>query len=483
MTNLLAGIDQVFSSIVAGLGRVFFVSLGGMPIIILWIIAGGIFCTLRMGFVNVWGFKHAIEIALGKYDQANEESEGEVSAFQALATALSGTIGLGNIAGVAIAIQMGGPGAVFWMTAAGLLGMSSKFVECTLGQQYRQVNPDGTVAGGPMYYLEQGLDKIDRTQLGKFLAIFYAIFCTGASFGGGNMFQANQSFAALAAVVPALADYNWLFGLVVVFFVGLVVVGGISRIGVVTSRLVPLMVVIYILGCLWVLALKFTAIPAAVGIIVQEAFHPQAVTGGLVGVLVQGIRRSAFSNGAGLGSAAIAHSAAKTQEPIREGIIAILEPFIDTVIICNLTAIVIIITGTYGDAVATTSSGSELTSAAFASVISWFPPILAVVIFLFAFSTLITWSYYGERCWGYLFGESNAITFKFIFLTFIFIGSVVNLGAVIDFSDIMLLAMAIPNLIGCVLLSNQVAAQLKDYWQRQFPVKEGRRQKTGGQFN
>ncbi len=465
-SDFLDSIDRVFSGIVAAIEKVFFFSVGGMPLIILWIIGGGIFCTWRTGFVNVRGFKHAIDVARGKYDRPEEQDEGEVSSFQALATALSGTVGLGNIAGVAIAIQMGGLGAAFWMSAAALLGMCSKFVECTLGLKYRTIKPDGSVAGGPMYYLSQGLSELGLPNLGKNLAILFAIFGMGASLGGGNMFQANQSFAALSSAIPFVQDGDWIFGLVAAFLVGLVIVGGISRIGVVTSKLVPVMVAVYILGCLWVLGARIAEIPTALSAIIQEAFSPKAVEGGVVGALVQGIRRSAFSNGAGLGSAAIAHAAARTTEPVREGIVAILEPFIDTVIICNLTALVIAIAGIHEDIETAATTGSELTAAAFETVIDWFPLVLAVVIFLFAFSTMITWSYYGERCWAYLFGEQTIITFKALFLLCVFIGSVVNLTAVVDFSDMMLLAMAVPNLLGCILLSGKVATDLQDYWQR-----------------
>ncbi len=460
---VLNEIDTIFAQIVAVIEELLFFSIGGMPLIILWIIGGGLYFTLSFGFISIRGFKHAIDIARGKYDD-REEGIGQVSSFQALATALSGTVGLGNIAGVAIAIQIGGAGAVFWMSVAAFLGMSSKFIECTLGQKYRQVNSDGTVAGGPMYYLTDGLDKLGWGKLGKVLGILFAIFCMGSSFGGGNMFQANQSFAALTALFPGIESYNWLFGVIVAFLVGLVIVGGISRIGVVTSKLVPVMIAIYLVACLWVIALNISEIPHAINTIVQTAFSPVAVEGGLVGLLVQSVRRSAFSNGAGLGSAAIAHSAAKTKEPIREGIVALLEPFIDTIVICNLTALVIVITGMYGDNVTADISGSELTAAAFAQVISWFPYVLAVVIFLFGFSTMITWSYYGERCWAYLFGEHNVLIYKSIFLVCIFIGSVVNLGAVVDFSDMMLLAMAVPNLIGCLILSEQIAKDLQNYW-------------------
>ncbi len=445
---------------VSALETVLFFSIGGIPLIILWMIAGGTFFTLRYGFISLRGFTEAVAISTGKYET---DGEGEVSSFQALTTALSGTVGLGNIAGVAIAIKVGGAGAVFWMSLAAFLGMSSKFVECTLGQQYRQVNPDGTVAGGPMYYLEQGLGELGFTRLGKVLGIIFALFCIGASFGGGNMFQVNQSFAALVALFPNIAGYDWLFGLTVAILVGLVIIGGINRIGVVTSKLVPLMIGIYLVSCLWVIGSRIEELPNALLTIYQSAFSANAVEGGLIGLLILAIRRSAFSNGAGMGCAAIAHSAAKTEEPIREGLVSMLEPFIDTIVICNLTALVIILTGTYGSNIASDINGSELTALAFSQVIDWFPYVLAIVIFLFGFSTTIAWSYYGEKSWIYLFGDRNTLIYKAAFLICIFVGAVVQLGVVVKFSDMMLLAMAVPNMIGCALLSNKVAKRLKNY--------------------
>ncbi len=456
----IVALDSVFSKLVDILDKVLFFEIAGFPLIVLWLICGSIFFTLRMGFVNVRGLKHAIDIVRGKYDDPNDA--GEVSHFQALATALSGTVGLGNIAGVAIAVQTGGPGAVLWMTLGGFFGMSSKFTECSLAQKYRRVKADGSVAGGPMYYISRPLSDMGLRPVGKGLAALFAILCIGGSFGGGNMFQANQSYVAVANVIPNLP--SWLFGIVVAALVGVVIIGGLSRIASITGSLVPLMAVIYILACLWIILSNFTEIPNAIATIFTEAFSPKAVGGGIIGVMVQGIRRSAFSNEAGVGSAAIAHSAARTDEPLREGLVALLEPLIDTIIICNMTALVIVITGTYKDA--SIDDGVLLTTESFATVVDWFPIILAIAVALFAFSTMISWSYYGEKAWEYLFGNGSILIYKALFVFCVFLGSVVNLGAVLDFSDMMILAMSIPNLIGCYMLSGMIASELKDYMKR-----------------
>jgi AGCS family alanine or glycine:cation symporter len=467
--GFLVALDAVFTYLVAVLSQVLFFSIGGIPFIVLWLIVGAIFFTLRMGFVNFRAFGHAISVVRGHYDNPTET--GEVTHFQALAAALSATVGLGNIAGVAIAIQLGGPGAMFWMTIAGLLGMSSKFVECTLGLKYRIVKPDGTISGGPMHFLSRGLGELGLRPLGKLLAGIFAVFCIGGAFGGGNMFQANQSYATVAEVLPFFQGRSWLYGLILGTLVALVIIGGIRRIGAVAEKLVPTMCLIYVVAAVWIILSNFTQIPAAFATILTGAFAPQAVAGGFIGVLVQGFRRAAFSNEAGVGSAAIAHSAARTEEPIREGIVALLEPFIDTVIVCNMTALVVIITGVYTNK---TGDGAQLTNAAFGSAIDWFPIVLSLAVFLFAFSTMISWSYYGERSWAYLFGDRTTMIYKVLFVIFVFIGSVVRLSAVLDFSDMMILSMAFPNILGCYLLSHKVAADLRDYMKRlqtgQMPV-------------
>ncbi|MEB3885841.1 alanine/glycine:cation symporter family protein [Lyngbya sp. CCY1209] len=471
MNVLSATVSQLLELIY----NIIFFEVAGIPLIVVWFIGGGFTFTLWMKFVNLRGFKHAIAVVLGRYD--DPEEEGEVSHFQALATALSATVGLGNIAGVSIAIGLGGPGAVVWMTLAGFLGMSSKFVECTLGQKYRQIKPDGTIAGGPMYYLSAGLEELGRKNLGRVLAGMFAILAIASALGSSSIFQANQSKVAVARVLPILADRGWIYGLILVFLVGLVIVGGIRRIAQVTAILVPVMCGIYVLAAVWIIGANWAAIPDAIATIFKGAFVPQAAAGGVLGALIQGFRRAAFSNEAGLGIAAIAHSAARTEEPVREGLVATLEPFIDTVIICNMTALVIIITGAYNNPEWADLGGAELTSVAFGSVLGWFPTVLAIAIFCFAFSTAIAWGYYGELCWRYLLGERTAIIYKLLFLTAIFLGTIVNPQTVIQFSDAMYLTMSIPNLLGLYFLAPGVAADLRDYWERlrlgKFKVRSG----------
>lgn len=440
----------------------------GLPFVLVWLIAGAVFFTIFMKFVNFRAFRLSIDIVRGVFSSPAEK--GEVTHFQALTTALSATVGLGNIAGVAVAISLGGPGATFWMIMAGLLGMSTKFVECTLGVKYRDIDKDGVVSGGPMYYLSKGLAEMNKPLLGKVLAVFFAIMCIGGSFGGGNMFQVNQAFELFSGVTGMGKGFGWVFGLIMAFLVGIVIIGGIKSIARATEKIVPFMVAIYSIAVIVILFVHFTDIPHAFGLILKGAFSPEAIAGGFVGVLIQGFRRAAFSNEAGIGSAPIAHSAAKTDEPVSEGIVALLEPFIDTVVVCTMTALVIVITGTHLSADGL--GGIPLTSQAFSSVISWFPYILAVAVILFAYSTMISWSYYGLKAWTYIFGQNKTAdtVYKVLFLVFVVIGAAASLQSVIDFSDAMIFAMAFPNIFGLVLLAPTVKRDLQSYLER---VKSG----------
>ena len=442
-----------------------------IPLVVFWLILGATIFTIYFKFINIRGFRHSLELVSGKYD--NPKDKGEVSHFQALTTALSATVGLGNIAGVAIAITLGGPGATFWMILAGLLGMTSKFVECTLGLKYRKIDKTGEVSGGPMYYLRDGLKKYKLGGLGKFLAILFALLVIGGSFGGGNMFQANQSFAQVKMMIPSMAPYGAYFGIIMAILVGIVVIGGIKSIAKVTDKIVPFMAALYITAALVIIFMDYTKIDDVFVLIWNGAFNPTAIKGGIIGVMIVGFQRAAFSNEAGIGSASIAHSAAKTPYPVSEGLVALLEPFIDTVIICTMTAMVIIITGYYQPEVAMGYNGSQLTSLAFQSVFSWFPWILMIAIFLFAFSTMISWSYYGLNGFRFLFEKPLLKVFKTkravkntyyaFFLTFIIIGSASNLGAVMDFSDMMIFTMAFPNILGLLILAPEVKRDLNNY--------------------
>jgi len=461
-----------------------------MPFVLLVLLLGATFFTLYFAFVNIRKFGLAINVVRGKYYNPNAVSssqsnlvdgdnpdtirvegvQGEVSPFQALTAALSATVGLGNIAGVAIAIAIGGPGATFWMILAGLLGMSSKFAECTLGVKYREIGEDGTVYGGPMYYLSKGLAERGMAGLGKVFAVFFAIMCIGGSFGGGNMFQANQAaeqFKSMLAIDGGAT--GTIFGIVMAVLVGIVIIGGIKRIGKVAEKIVPIMAILYVAAALAIILMNVGKVPAAFGMIFNGAFGGMAMAGGLVGVLVQGFRRAAFSNEAGVGSAAIAHSAVKTNYPASEGIVALLEPFIDTVVICTMTALVIIITNidgqfvTYGTADGL--NGVTLTSTAFASSIPGSQYVLSLAVILFAFSTMLSWSYYGSQAWMYLFGKSKIAdyVYKALFLVFVVIGSAATLGSVVDFSDAMIFAMVFPNIIGVAILAPVVKEELKKY--------------------
>jgi len=444
-----------------------------VPLVVFWLFAGAVFFTLRMRFINLRGFWHAIRVTRGDYDDPDDA--GEVSHFQALASALSATVGLGNIAGVAIAVATGGPGAVFWLILAGLLGMSTKFAECTLGQIYRKVDHDGTVSGGPMHYLRDGLQELGLRRTGLVLATLFAVVCMGGSFGGGCVFQVSQSLELIRAEllqhhIGLLDNHPWIYGLAMAFLVGVVIIGGIRRIAATAEKIVPLMCGIYVLASLYILTANYPVILPALALIVRSAFTPAAVYGGFLGVMVIGIRRAAFSNEAGLGSASIAHAAAKTDEPISEGIVALLEPFIDTVVVCTMTGLVIVITGVYDNPVfadfIANNKGAPLTAEAFRTAMPWFPWVLAAAVCLFAYSTLITWSYYGERCWSHLFGRRTALAYKIIFLGFVLLGSIVTASNLLSFADLMILSMAFPNILGVALMSGKIRRALDDYWQR-----------------
>jgi alanine or glycine:cation symporter, AGCS family len=439
----------------------------GVPLIVVWLVLGALFFTIKMRLINFRGVPHAFQLIRGSYD--NPDDKGEVSHFQALVTALSGTVGLGNIAGVAVAISLGGAGATFWMIVAGLLGMASKFVECTLGVKYRTINEHGEVSGGPMYYLSRGLEKKNMKILGKVLAFSFAVLCIGASFGGGNMFQANQAFAQASGVpgLEWLKEYGVYFGLIMAILVGVVIIGGIKSIAKVTDKVVPFMVGVYVLSALTIIFMNITEIGDAFAQIIDGAFNAASIRGGVIGVLIVGFQRAAFSNEAGVGSASIAHSAAKTDEHVSEGIVALLEPFIDTVVVCTMTALVLIFTGYARDPQGL--EGAELTTSAFAEGLGpWAIYVLAFAAVLFAFSTMISWSYYGLKAWTYLFGNTKNMEnlYKLIFLIFVVIGSSIGLGSVLDFSDMMILGMAFPNILGLLIMSGEVRRDLVDYFDR-----------------
>ncbi|MDG2504862.1 MAG: alanine/glycine:cation symporter family protein [Crocinitomicaceae bacterium] len=492
-------IDQAFKPISDFIsGIIFFEVFDGAPFVIILLVCSALFFTLYFGFPNIRFFGKAINVVRGKYDHvdhassgdsklaidgdikdtiADESKEGEVTHFQALATAVSGTVGNGNIAGVALAIALGGPGATFWMVVCGLLGMSSKFVECTLGVQYRDIGEDGTVYGGPMYYLSKGLKEKGFAVLGKITAVLFAIFCIGGSFGGGNAAQSNQATIVLKELMGwDSTSAGAIIGVVLAILVGIIIIGGIKRIASVTEKVVPFMAVLYLAACLYIILTNFSLVDDAFSLIFREAFNPQAIgVGGVIGVLLVGFKRAAFSNEAGAGSASIAHSAVKTKYSASEGLVALLEPFIDTVVICTMTALVIIIYNfggafEYGgegsvmiDGVA--YEGAGITSKAFGQYIPYSNVFLTVAVVLFAVSTMISWSYYGLQSWKFLFGRGKAadLAYKFLFLGFVVIGAAASMDSIWGFSDAMIFAMVFPNMVGLFFLFPIVKKELSRY--------------------
>ncbi|MCZ6835632.1 MAG: alanine/glycine:cation symporter family protein [Planctomycetota bacterium] len=472
------GIDETINQAFAPIAKVFSdiiffsVSVGGadLQLIVLWLVVGAVFFTFYLRFINIRGFLHALRLVRGDYTHPNDP--GEVSHFQALATAISGTVGVGNIAHVAVAISVGGPGAAFWMWVAGVLGMASKFTECTLGVKYRQENPDGSVSGGPMFYMHKGLAERNWPRLGRAMAFYYAICIIIGTLGVGSMFQSNQAFVQFVNVTGGdesfFATRGWLVGLVLAIVVGIVIAGGIRSIASVATKIVPFMALLYISAGLFVIMANVTELPRAFSQIITGAFTPQGATGGMLGVLILGFRRAAFSNEAGIGSSSVAHSAVRTGEPVTEGFVALLEPFIDTIIVCSITALVITLTVYDPELPFEGISGVELTSTAFASVIPWFPIPLAVVVMLFAYSTMIAWSYYGLEGWIYLFGPARRVklTYNAIFCTSVVVGCTTQLDAILDFSDAMIFAMALANMLALYMLAPVVRSELESYWAR-----------------
>jgi AGCS family alanine or glycine:cation symporter len=520
-------INEAFKPVSDFFSDVVFFEIGGNPFVIYLLVGSALFFTLYFGFINIRKFPLAINVVRGKYDDIDhheavekpsvkvtdgdvggtikdESKDGEVSHFQALATAVSGTVGNGNIAGVALAIALGGPGATFWMIVCGLIGMSTKFVECTLGVKYRDVGEDGTVYGGPMYYIKKGLNERGFKRLGKIAAVIFAICCIGGSFGGGNAAQSNQATVVLKQLIGLEStSAGTIIGLIMAVLVGLIIIGGIKRIASVTERVVPFMAVLYVLACVYILSTNFSFIDDAISLIITEAFNPKAIgVGGIIGVLMVGFKRAAFSNEAGAGSASIAHAAVKTKYPASEGLVALLEPFIDTVVICTMTALVIITFNSqnkfaYGDMTRFDNvvkledesynvtvdgtlyenvkgkvlidgelyEGAGITAKAFEQYIPYSDLFLTIAVFLFAISTMISWSYYGIQSWKFLFGRGRKadLTYKVLFLTFIVIGASATMDSIWAFSDAMIFAMVFPNMIGLYFLFPVVKKELNRY--------------------
>lgn len=467
-------VEDVVRPLANGLSAVVFfkVPIFGQPfpLIVLWLASAAVFFTFYLGFINIRGFGLAIRHVRGEFH--NPKASGEISHFQAVATAVSGTVGIGNIGGVAVAIVIGGPGAAFWLILAGFLSMSTKLVECTLGVKYRRYNADGSVSGGPMYYLEEYLARRGFRRGGKFLGGFYALSLVIGCLGIGNMFQSNQAYVQFLTITGGeasfFADKGWLFGLLIASAVGLVIIGGIKTIAAVASRLVPFMAMLYIVSAVIIIAMSASEIPAAIALIIGSAFEMQSVTGGMIGAIIVGFQRALFSNEAGIGSASIAHSAVQTDDPASEGLVSLLEPFIDTVVICTLSSLVIVTTAYPNGLMDQGLEGIALTSAAFAHHFSWAPYPLALAALLFAFSTSIAWSYYGLKGWTYLFGE-GAVTqaiFKLVFCAFIALGCMIQLTAVLDFSDAMVFLIAVPNILGLYLYAPEVKREIQEYLRR-----------------
>ncbi len=474
-SNVYAGIDESINNATAPIaefiGKVVFFKIpvfgAQLPLVVLWLVAGAVFFTFYMRFINIRGFKHAIQLVRGDY--SDPKSHGEVSHFQALATAVSGTVGIGNIGGVAVAVTVGGAGATFWLIVAGILGMSTKFVECTLGVKYRQEFEDGHVSGGPMYYLRQGFSDRGMAGFGKFIGTFYAVGIFIGALGIGNMFQSNQAYVQLNTVAGGGLDgFGWLIGLILAAVVFSVIIGGIKSIARVTEKIVPFMAIFYCIFAIIVILMNIDSLPQAISNVFTGAFTGEGVAGGALGAMIIGFQRAVFSNEAGIGSASIAHSAVKTNEPVTEGVVSLLEPFIDTIVICTITALVIGTAQVADPNFANGAKGVAMTSAAFQREFSWFPVPLAFAALLFAFSTMISWSYYGLKGWTYLFGESDSgqTVYKLIFCAFVALGCIVELGPILDISDALVFLICVPNILGLYFLAPIVKREMESYFAR-----------------
>ena len=460
----VAVFEKGFSAVVDGLDAVLFYPVMGFPLLVLWLVLGGVFFTFVTGCVNIRLLGHAVSVTRGKYSKKTDP--GEISHFQALSTSISGTVGLGNIAGVSVAVALGGPGAVVWMMIAGIFGMATKFAEATLGHKFRQVDENGKVTAGAFLYLKQGLSNAGMAKLGTILSFIFALFCLGGAFGAGNMFQSNQTVTILSSTFFPDAEISWIIALVLAVCVGIVLIGGITRIASVAEAIVPTMAIIYITACIVVLVSNSELIGGAIAAMFNGAFSGDAVGGGVLGAIIMGFKRSAFSNEAGIGSASIVHPAARNTEPVRAGCTALLETFVDTMVICFLTGLVITVTGVY-DAGYDPKQGILMANASFATVIDWFPNVLSICVLFFAFSTMITWSYYGERAWSFLFNGKYIRIYQIIFCILVFFGGATDkAGLVLNFSDLLLLSMSIPNLIGMYIMSGLVREEVKSYMER-----------------
>ena len=439
-----------------------------VPLIVLWLVAGALFFTVYLGFINVRYFKYAVSLLFATSTHDNAASEdGEISRIQALSTSLSGTVGLGNIAGVAVAISAGGPGAMVWMIIMGLFGMSTKFVECSMAVRYRHRTKTGHYSGGPMYYLKEGFSERGFPKLGWVFGAFFSVCCILGTMGAGNMFQVNQAYQQVLNVTGGetsfLADRGWIFGIFIAFLVGAVIIGGIKSIAKVASRIVPFMAILYFIGAIGVLVMNYQNIPGAIVTIFESAFNFSAIGGGFLGALIQGVRRAAFSNEAGIGTASIAHASVKTDSHVSQGFVAMLEPFIDTVVICTITALVIVVSGVY--TAGADVEGVALTSRAFGDSISFFPYILSAAVFLFAFSTMIAWSYYGLKSTTYIFGENIVVegVYKIMYCLMVIVGASADMENIIGFMDSAIFAMAVPNIIGLYVMAPMLKRDIKAY--------------------